>query len=386
MTSLSDWTLKGAGLPTSLVPAPTAGERCLQEPSSGAALPLCSFLCFLGRQPLLFSSLESQGEGEGLSEPGTRHVTQEERGSWQGGWERLRAQAPSSEPTFRYRTEPPCLGFLICKVGVRTASPALPGQLCGWNKGQHRKHGQQHLGLSGSGDLPITAGFLPTLEGQGWGRGMGNGGLGTPWVWTPSLLSTSLGFPMIIRLRSSWLPRMGLEGEGRLVMNRVCIDMVLLLPVRPGPGPPVTSSPALSLVLLCHRPLCLPLNISSCSHRAFAPVAPPTSPTIGSDDPPMPPPQRGLPDCPCMAPAWRPYSSHHPVMFPLGSQWDQGSSVLLPASLARRRAPGKHRCPVNHLRNKEIKGKVLLGFFQNFRGTGEEATLQPTLGANLQCS
>lgn len=36
---------------------------------------------------------------------------------------------------------------------------------------------------------------------------------------------------------------LGLEGEGRLVMNSVCIDTVLLLPMGPGPCPPVTFSP-----------------------------------------------------------------------------------------------------------------------------------------------
>lgn len=73
---------------------------------------------------------------------------------------------------------------------------------------------------------------------------MRNEGLGTPWVWT--------GCPSLSAKCPPWLPydhqaelilAAMLEGEGRLVVNTVCIDMVLLLPVGPGPCPPVTSSP-----------------------------------------------------------------------------------------------------------------------------------------------
>lgn len=150
------------------------------------------------------------------------------------------------------------LGFSIYKMGMRTVTP-LP------SKQPYMKHREQQ-GLSGSHNLKITVGFLPTLE--GWGRGTGDTlGLqqGTPLC----LLSALLGFSMITRLRSSLL-QLGLESDGRLAVNNVCIDVVMLLPVGPGPCPPVTSSPALSLTPLCHRPLCPLLNISSYSRRAFA--------------------------------------------------------------------------------------------------------------------
>lgn len=72
-----------------------------------------------------------------------------------------------SNPTFGYRTKPLGLGFPIYKMGMRTVTP-LP------SKQPYMKHPEQHQGLSGSHNLKITLGFLPTLEGWGWGRGTGD--------------------------------------------------------------------------------------------------------------------------------------------------------------------------------------------------------------------
>lgn len=140
-----------------------------------------SFVLLEDRALIFLSGGPGRAGQQGLSEPGTTHVTWDRRGKPATCLETARALPHLPNPVvqgsgswFIARLRPydltncASLSFLICKMGVRTAAPSEDCPLGGMREAHEAL--RTAPGAEWVRSLPITVALLPTLEDQGWGR------------------------------------------------------------------------------------------------------------------------------------------------------------------------------------------------------------------------